>query len=148
MFLYTQFVYILILISLCSHLFTFNYVLSFCFRQLKSVLIGSNKAKNRIIEAGVVPRLLNLLTEPTLTDLKVAVAYALGSIAKGSEAHLKVLLDCDIVAVLLNSLVASREPRFVEACLCCLRTLFYHPEAPVDVLYADPALISHLLVSF
>ena len=48
--------------------------------QLKSLLIGSNKAKNRIIEAGVVPRLLNLLTEPSLTDLKVAVAYALGSI--------------------------------------------------------------------
>ena len=49
-------------------------------RQLKSALIGSNKAKNRVIEAGVVPRLLNLLTEPTVShpDLKVAVAYALG----------------------------------------------------------------------
>ena len=54
-----------------------------CFQaiiQLKSALIGSNKAKNRVIEAGVVPRLLNLLTEPTVThpDLKVSVAYALG----------------------------------------------------------------------
>ena len=35
--------------------------------------------------------------------------------------------------------------RFVEACLCCLRTLFYHPDVPVEVLYTDPALISHLL---
>ena len=54
--------------------------LFFFYRQLKSSLIGSNKAKNRVIEAGVVPRLLNLLTEPTVThpDLKVAVAYALG----------------------------------------------------------------------
>lgn len=121
-----------------------------CFQaiiQLKSSLIGSNKAKNRVIEAGVVPRLLNLLTEPTVThpDLKVAVAYALGSIAKGSDQHLKVLLDCDVVPVLLNCVVSSREPRFVEACLCCLRTLFYHPEVPVEVLYTDPALISHLL---
>ena len=55
-------------------------ILFFFYRQLKSSLIGSNKAKNRVIEAGVVPRLLNLLTEPTVThpDLKVAVAYALG----------------------------------------------------------------------
>jgi hypothetical protein len=121
-----------------------------CFQaiiQLKSALIGSNKAKNRVIEAGVVPRLLNLLTEPTVShpDLKVAVAYALGSIAKGSDQHLKVLLDCDVVPVLLNCVVSSREPRFVEACLCCLRTLFYHPDVPVEVLYTDPALISHLL---
>jgi len=121
-----------------------------CFQaviQLKSTLIGSNKAKNRVIEAGVVPRLLNLLAEPTLThpDLKVAVAFALGSIAKGSDKHLKVLLDCEIVSVLLNCIVSSRDQRFVEACLCCLRTLFCHRDAPVDVLYSDPALISHLL---
>ena len=58
-------------------------IVLFIYRQLKSSLIGSNKAKNRVIEAGVVPRLLNLLTEPTVThpDLKVAVAYALGKTA-------------------------------------------------------------------
>ena len=50
------------------------------FRQLKSSLIGSNKAKNRVIEAGVVPRLMNLLTDPNVNniDLRVAVAYTLG----------------------------------------------------------------------
>lgn len=124
----------------------------FC-SQLKSSLIGSNKAKNRVIEAGVVPRLLNIVTDPSIShpDLKIGVAYALGSIAKGSNQHLKVLLDCDIVTVLLNCIVsngndkAAMEPRLVEACLCCLRTLFYHPDAPVSVLYSDPSLISHLL---
>ena len=55
------------------------------------------------------------------------------------------LLDCDIVPVLLNCVFSSQDPRFVEACLCCLRTLFYHPDVPVEVLYTDPALISHLL---
>lgn len=111
-------------------------------------MIGSNRAKNRVIEAGVVPRLINLLSEPnnaTNPDLKVAVAYALGSIAKGSEGHMKVLLDGDLVPVLLNCVVVSREPRLVEACLCCLRTVFSHPEAPVHFLYADAALIPHLL---
>ena len=94
-----------------------------------------------------MPRLLNLLTEPNVShpDLKIAVAYALGSLAKGSDAHVRVLLDSDVISVLLNCIVASREPRFVEACLCCLKTLFCHPEAPSEILYADPGLISHLL---
>ena len=35
--------------------------------------------------------------------------------------------------------------RYVEACLCCLRTLFSHPDAPVEVLYSDPVIIPHLL---
>lgn len=77
--------------------------------------------------------------------MKIAVAYALGSIAKGSDTHLKVLIDCDVITVLLSCIVASREPLFVEACLCCLRTLFYHPDAPSEFLYSDPGLISHLL---
>jgi len=116
--------------------------------QLKSSLIGSNKAKNRVIEAGVVPRLMNLLTDPNVNniDLRVAVAYTLGSIAKGSPNHMKVLLSCDIIGVLLTVVVSSREPRYVEACLCCLRTLFNHPEAPVELLYADHSIIPHLLV--
>ena len=49
------------------------------------------------------------------------------------------------LGVLLNCVVSSREPRYVEACLCCLRTLFSHPDAPVEVLYSDPAIIPHLL---
>ncbi len=117
---------------------------------MKSALIGSNKAKNRVIEAGVVPRLLNLIAEEgssnsSSVDLKVGVAYALGSLAKGNEIHIKVLHECGVVPVLLNCIVTSREPRFVEACLCCLRTIFGHPETPVEVLYADPGLIPHLL---
>ena len=83
---------------------------------------------------------------------------------------MKVLLSCDIIGVLLTVVVSSREPRYVEvshlvcnftkekknlycifffsfqACLCCLRTLFNHPEAPVEVLYADHSIIPHLLV--
>ena len=61
--------------------YLFYFVLTY-FRQLKSSLIGSNKAKNRVIEAGVVPRLMNLLTDPNVNniDLRVAVAYTLGKI--------------------------------------------------------------------
>ena len=61
------------------------------FRQLKSSLIGSNKAKNRVIEAGVVPRLMNLLTDPNVNniDLRVAVAYTLGRYFKINILKLK-----------------------------------------------------------
>lgn len=117
--------------------------------QMKSALIGSNKAKHRVIEAGIVPRLINLLAEPKSQNninLRVAVAYALGSLAKGSDTHLKSLLDCGVVPVLLNCMVTSNDARLVEACLCCLRTVFAHPDAPAEVLYADPAIIPHLLI--
>ncbi len=33
----------------------------------------------------------------------------------------------------------------VEACLCCLKTVFQHPEAPIEVVYADAGLVPHLI---
>lgn len=73
------------------------------YRQLKSTLIGSNKQKHAIIEQGVVPRLINMLSEPNSNpDLQINVAYTLGSIAKGMDIHLKALIDSGVVNVMLQ----------------------------------------------
>ncbi len=37
------------------------------------------------------------------------------------------------------------DPRVVEACLCCLKTVFQHPEAPIEVVYADTNIVPHLI---
>ena len=53
----------------------------------------------------------------TNSDKKTATRidlYFSGSIAKGSPNHMKVLLSCDIIGVLLTVVVSSREPRYVE----------------------------------
>ena len=55
-------------------------------RHLRSLLIGSNRQKHRIIEQGIVPRLINLLSESsTSTELRISVAYTICSIAKGID---------------------------------------------------------------
>ena len=59
--------------------------------------------------------------------------------------HCRALVDCGLVPVLLNGLL-SNDGRFVESCLCCLRTLFSHcTDPPIDSLYADINVIPHLI---
>ena len=35
--------------------------------------------------------------------------------------------------------------KYVELCLCCLRSLVQSPVCPRDFIYADPCIVSHLL---
>ena len=99
------------------------------FRQLKGSLIGSNRQKHLIVERGILPRLIHLLGNPESScELQVAVAQTLGSVAKGMETHLKALIDCGAIPVLLNCLLRSTNKKMTEACLCCLKTTFIHPE--------------------
>merc|ERR1719412_3440937 len=114
--------------------------------QLKGSLIGSNRQKHLLVERGVLPRLIHLLGNPdSPCELQVAVSQTLGSVAKGMEAHLKALIDCGVVPVLLTCLLRSNHPRLVEACLCCLKAIFVHPEVPVDFMYADTNIVPHLI---
>ncbi|CAB4061005.1 ARMC8 [Lepeophtheirus salmonis] len=116
---------------------------------LKSCLIGSNKQKHTVIEQGVVPRLIKLLIEPkTKPILKADVAVALGSIAKGNEDHLKVIIDSEVVPVLLDTILTNslHHENVTEACLRCLRTIFHHPDAPVELLYSNAKVVPHLIL--
>ena len=67
-------------------------------------------------------------------ELQVAVAQTLGSVAKGMETHLKALIDCGAITVLLNCLLRSTNKKMTEACLCCLKTIFIHPEVSTKTL--------------
>ncbi|QQP54968.1 Uncharacterized protein FKW44_007978, partial [Caligus rogercresseyi] len=107
-----------------------------------------NKQKNLVIEQGVVPRLLKFLLDPqSKPSLKAEVAIALGSLAKGHEDHLKAIIDSQVVPVLLDTLLleCSSAPGLTEALLRCLRSIFNHPEAPVDSLYSNRELLPLLM---
>lgn len=41
--------------------------------------------------------------------------------------------------------LGSPNPKLMEACLRCLRTVFSRKEAPIDVLYTEASLIPHLV---
>ncbi|XP_071447494.1 armadillo repeat-containing protein 8-like [Hetaerina americana] len=113
--------------------------------RLKNSVIGSNRQKGSVIQQGVVPRLLQLLGDNVSSNnIKIEATITLGSLAKGTEEHVKALVDMGIVTLLINTL-GSDDQKLVEVCLCCLRTVFQSPCAPVELIYDDPSLVTHLL---
>ena len=56
-----------------------------------------------MIAQGIVPRLLQLVGDNMMpTQIKVEATVTLGSLAKGTEDHVKALVDLSIVPVLIN----------------------------------------------
>ncbi|XP_077498694.1 armadillo repeat-containing protein 8-like isoform X6 [Amblyomma americanum] len=113
--------------------------------QLKNSVIGSNNQKATVIRMGLVPRLLQILREESHPQLLCETAVILNSLAKGTEENVKALLEAGVLPVLLQGLV-HQDQRYVEACLCCLRTLFLSELAPVECMYEEPWAVRHLLL--
>lgn len=90
---------------------------------IKNSVIGSNRQKESVIAQGIVPRLIQLLKD---TNVKVAVrteaAVTIGSLAKGTEEHVELLINSGIVQILLD-ILEENDTKLIDACLCCLRTL-------------------------
>jgi hypothetical protein len=71
-----------------------------------------------VIAQGVVPRLLQLVGDNMMpTEIKLEATITLGSLAKGTEDHIKALVDLGVVPVLINSKFHKK------ICLCmCAHT--------------------------
>lgn len=119
-------------------------------------MIGSNRQKGSVIAQGVVPRLLQLLSDTTGTvspRIRLESVVTLGSLAKGTDQHVLALIDLGVVPLILQVLLSTSTPPssdkladlLIEACLRCLRTVFQHSSAPVQTIYQDPALVPRLL---
>ncbi|XP_039279175.1 armadillo repeat-containing protein 8 [Nilaparvata lugens] len=114
---------------------------------LKNSVIGSNRQKGNVIAQGIVTRLMQILADVKLPpDLRSEAAITLGSLAKGTVSHIKQLIDVGIVPVLLTSILTTESNKLIEACLRCVRSVFRHPSAPVDLIFFDsPNLVTALL---
>lgn len=101
---------------------------------IKNSVIGSNRQKESVIAQGIVPRLLFLLKDKnTKVNVRVEAAVTIGSLAKGTEEHVELLISSGTSQILLDVL-EENEPRLIDACLCCLRTLSQYTSAS-DVKY-------------
>ncbi|CAG9832350.1 unnamed protein product [Diabrotica balteata] len=101
---------------------------------IKNSVIGSNRQKESVIAQGIVPRLLFLLRDKgTKTNVRIEAAVTIGSLAKGTEDHVELLINSGTSQILLEVL-EENEPRLIDACLCCLRTLSQH-SISCDVKY-------------
>lgn len=113
--------------------------------QLKNSVIGSNRQKSTVLRMGLIPRLLQILREESHSQLLCETALILNSLAKGTEDNVETLLEAGVLPVLLQGLV-HQDQRYVEAILCCLRTLFRSELTPVECMYEDPWAVRHLIL--
>jgi hypothetical protein len=93
-------------------------------RCLKNSVIGSNRQKGHVIAQGIVPRLLQLVGDNMMpTQIKVEATVTLGSLAKGTEDHVKALVDLGIVPVLINGELHGAHWHIQPYSLLCLLTV-------------------------
>ncbi|XP_075978902.1 armadillo repeat-containing protein 8-like [Anticarsia gemmatalis] len=113
---------------------------------LKNSVIGSNRQKSSVIQQGVVPRLLQLMSDETLDpNIKLEATITIGSLAKGTPENVKSLVDQGAATALVDLLKsAPLGTKVAEAGLCALRSVFVHPPAPVSSLPADMSLLTRL----
>ncbi|XP_037282676.2 armadillo repeat-containing protein 8 isoform X5 [Rhipicephalus microplus] len=124
--------------------------------QLKNSVIGSNRQKSTVLRMGLIPRLLQILREESHSQLLCETALILNSLAKGTEDNVETLLEAGVLPVLLQGFqkhtqllpcgLVHQDQRYVEAILCCLRTLFRSELTPVECMYEDPWAVRHLIL--
>ncbi|XP_014253293.1 armadillo repeat-containing protein 8-like isoform X2 [Cimex lectularius] len=113
---------------------------------LKNSVIGSNRQKGSVIAQGVVTKLMQLLQEPGLpSEIRIQSAVTLGSLAKGTENHVKQLIDFGVTPLLFNCILSSSDPKLKDVCLRCACSIFSHPNAPFELVNSDKHIIAHLL---
>lgn len=104
-------------------------------RRVKNCVIGSNRLKGLVLEQNVSERLVQLM-EPTTsnTDISREAMLIITSLAKGTEQHLKTIIDAGAVPQLLRNTQAENF-ELIEASLRGLRTIFKSRLAPIELIY-------------
>ncbi|KAJ2943616.1 hypothetical protein O0L34_g16724 [Tuta absoluta] len=113
---------------------------------LKNSVIGSNRQKSSVIEQGIVPRLLQLMSDETLDpNIRLEATITIGSLAKGTAQNVASLVEQGTATALVELLkTAPINTKLAEAALCALRSVFLHPPAPIATLPADMRLLTRL----
>ncbi|KAL0822329.1 hypothetical protein ABMA28_004428 [Loxostege sticticalis] len=113
---------------------------------LKNSVIGSNRQKSSVIQQGVVPRLLQLMSDDTLDpNIRLEATITIGSLAKGTAENVTSLVEQGTATALVELLkTVPVDTKLAEAGLCALRSVFLHPPAPISALPADMRLLTRL----
>ncbi|KAJ0178139.1 hypothetical protein K1T71_005962 [Dendrolimus kikuchii] len=113
---------------------------------LKNSVIGSNRQKTSVIQQGVVPRLLQLMSDEALdTNIRLEATITIGSLAKGTPENVTSLVEQGTAIALVELLKAVPiNTKLAEAGLCALRSVFLHPSPPIAALPTDMRLLTRL----
>jgi hypothetical protein len=99
-----------------------------------------------MIQHGVLPRLLSLLTDSSQScDVQKEAIIVLTSLAKGSPENAAALVREGITPVLLSK-SKSPLPSVVEAAVKCLKTVSSHaPDHHLAMIFSEPGMTDHLV---
>lgn len=112
---------------------------------LKNSVIGNNKYKSLAVQQGIIPRLLQwIIDDDVAIELRTEAAIVLGSLAKGTEQDLIMLVNAGSVTVLLIG-ITNNNVKFVEACLRCLKTIYLMNDPPVQLVFENKTVIPHMI---
>ncbi|KPI97227.1 PREDICTED: armadillo repeat-containing protein 8-like isoform X1 [Papilio xuthus] len=113
---------------------------------LKNSVIGSNRQKSSVIRQGIVPRLVQLMSDETLdADVRLQATITIGSLAKGTTEDVNTLVEQGVVISLVELLKTILiDTKLMEAVLSALKSFFLHPPAPVSALPVDMKLLARL----
>ncbi|XP_038223493.1 armadillo repeat-containing protein 8-like [Zerene cesonia] len=111
---------------------------------LKNSVIGSNRQKSSVIQQGIVPRLLQLMSENHWDpNIRLEATITVGSLAKGTPENVTALVEQGAAVTIVDLL---REvpigTKLAEACLCALRSIFLNPPAPISSVPAEMILLT------
>ncbi|CAK1544927.1 unnamed protein product [Leptosia nina] len=113
---------------------------------LKNSVIGSNRQKSSVIQQGIVPRLLQLMSEQNWDpNIRLEATITIGSLAKGTSENVNALVEQGAAVALVE--ILKEVPigtKLAEASLCALRSIFLNPPAPISALPAEMRLLSRL----
>lgn len=107
---------------------------------IKNSVIGSNRQKQSVIAQGIVPRLMQLLKDKTVSSaVRLEAAVTIGSLAKGTGDHIHLLIQSGTIELLLD-ILEENDLRLIDACLSCLRTLSHQNPSFLETAYTQRRL--------
>lgn len=119
--------------------------LLFNLKQVRNLVIGSNRNKTSMMACGIVQKLLQVLTSvDTPADILVECAVIMGSLAQGTDSNRTELMEEGVMAIMMQGLADSHQ-RFMEACLRFLRTMFVSPNAPTEIIFEDVSVVPRMI---
>ncbi|KAL9904305.1 armadillo repeat-containing protein 8-like [Glossina fuscipes] len=113
---------------------------------IKDSIIGSNKQKSLLISHELVPDIIQVCCEDNTTN-KIEALIIIGSLAKGTKTHVKILVETyNIISILKKELtIENNNMVCVEICLSALCSISEHDYVTAEQFFGDDVSISHFL---
>ncbi|TPX31023.1 hypothetical protein SmJEL517_g05563 [Synchytrium microbalum] len=113
-------------------------------RTIKHAVVGARNKKTAYVELGIIPRLVEFLSDPSCSDqIKNEAATVLGSVSYGNK-----LPPDDAAIVALLNLLSSKDLKLVDSCARALKAIFESTSnVSKDVVFKSnyiAILVSHL----